>query len=202
MSAPGSSQGRPYGSQGGGSGVRRPASGGQTAAGAGPGPAPRAGAGSPAGTGPGGRSNAGNPAARGPQSGTYFDPAAPPTALFDTLAERQATGLTPIKSTQLRRFFSEIKEMYQRFQARTAGEVASERREEIYQRDFAPLFKMVRSKVSYATRPGGQSSVPRDFAAFLTSGIDQVNTADEFRLFALHFEAVVGFMYGLEKVER
>jgi CRISPR-associated protein Csm2 len=128
-----------------------------------------------------------------------FDPTRPESELFDTLAETQAEQLEKINSSQLRRFFGEIKDLYRRFNALTAGKNDQEKKD-IYRTHIEPLFKMVRSKVSYATR-AGQSKVPRSFAEFLEGGIAKVQNHEDYRRFVLHLEAVVGFMYGKGKVE-
>jgi len=130
---------------------------------------------------------------------TLFDPKRPESELFDTLAEQQADQLERINSSQLRRFFGEIKDLYRRFNALTAGKNDQEKKD-IYRTHIEPLFKMVRSKVSYATR-AGQSKVPRSFAEFLETGIAKVQNPEDYRRFVLHLEAVVGFMYGKGKVE-
>ncbi|HIQ22101.1 MAG TPA: type III-A CRISPR-associated protein Csm2 [Planctomycetes bacterium] len=129
-----------------------------------------------------------------------FDPAKPDTELFDTLAEKQAEQLE-VNSSQLRRFFGEIKDLYRRFNALASGE-AEQRRQEIYSTQIEPRFKMVRSKVAYATRAGGQTKLPERFAEFLKTGIQRVGNQEEFVRFIMHVEAVVGFMYGKGKVKQ
>ncbi|HHK41257.1 MAG TPA: type III-A CRISPR-associated protein Csm2 [Planctomycetaceae bacterium] len=129
-----------------------------------------------------------------------FDPQKSHTELLDTLAEQQAKDLSEINSNQLRRFFGEVKELYRRFESRIAGQ--PEDSEKIYRQEIEPLFKMIRSKVSYASRAGGQAKVPWDFEKFLSDGIAKVRGPDDFRLFVRHFEAVVGFLYGLDKVQK
>ena len=135
-----------------------------------------------------------------------FDPEASPTDLFDTKAEQQAKafpeGRDAVNSSQLRRFFGEVKDLYRQFEAR-AKPLDENEREQIYRQEIEPRFKMVRSKVSYASR-AGQSKVPEDFAKFLKTGIERVRPGNvqDFRHFVMHFEAVVGFMYGLGKVSK
>lgn len=126
-----------------------------------------------------------------------FDPGKPPKTLFDEDAEKQAKQMRRINASQLRRFFSELKDLHRRFEAEAA---AQPDRERIYRDRIEPQFKMLRSKVRYATRAGGQSKVPDDFAKFLSEGIRKVENAEQFRLFVMHVEAVVGFMYGEGKV--
>ena len=141
---------------------------------------------------------------RGPAIQCLFDPAKPEQELYDTLAEQQADAFPErtLKSSQLRRFFGEIKDLYRRYNALAAQSADDTAKAEIYRRDIEPLFKMIRSKVSYATRVGGQSNLNQRFADFLSQGIDKVKNHDHFRKFVMHLEAVVGFMYGKEKVSR
>jgi len=139
---------------------------------------------------------------RNPESiRVLFDPTKSEAELYDSLAEEQSKNIGKINSSQLRRFFGEIKELYRRFNSLTAGE-NDEITEKVYHEQIEPLFKMVRSKVSYATRAGGQSKLPEDFAQLLSEGISKVKTHQHFKRFVLHLEAVVGFMYGFGKVGR
>ena len=43
--------------------------------------------------------------------------------------------------------------------------------------------------------------IPETFKNFLIKNIDSINEEKEFRAFMLHFEAVVGFFYGIEGVK-
>jgi len=134
-----------------------------------------------------------------PKIQVLFDPSKPDAALFDTLAEEQAKQLE-INSSQLRRFFGEIKDLYRQFNALTAGEVAEAKKQDVYKEKVEPRFKMMRSKVSYAKRAGGQAKLPEEFAEFLGESIRKVADHRQFVRFVLHLEAVVGFMYGMRKV--
>ncbi|MFW5652926.1 MAG: type III-A CRISPR-associated protein Csm2 [Planctomycetota bacterium] len=133
----------------------------------------------------------------------YFDPSKPKVDLLDDLAEKQAEALPgDLASNQVRRFFGDIKEMYNRFQNQTRTKRPKEK-ERIYKESFAPLFKMLRSKVVYAKRAKGPlSGRSEGFADFLSHGISKVENAEQFRLFVMHLEAVVGFMYGHGKVKK
>ncbi len=128
----------------------------------------------------------------------YFDPSKSDAELFDALAEKQCNVLDKLNSNQLRRFFGEIKDLYRRYESLIAS--SPEKKKEIYHDQIEPLFKMVRSKVSYATRAGGQSKMNKDFAQMLSEGIAKVENAEQFRKFVMHLEAVVGFMYGSGRV--
>lgn len=129
-----------------------------------------------------------------------FDPAKGEVALLDELAEKQADSLEEMNSSQLRRFFGEVKEHSRRLEALAAGR-SDDEAQAIYAREIEPLFKMMRSKVAYASRMRGNSSVPASFQAFLDQGIRKVTNVGQFRLFVRHFEAVVGFLYGKGKVK-
>jgi CRISPR type III-A-associated protein Csm2 len=136
-----------------------------------------------------------------PDIQVLFDPSKGDTELFDKLAEDQAEQLQ-INSSQLRRFFGEIKDLYRQFNALTAGEGAEAKKAEVYRQKIEPRFKMIRSKVAYATRAGGQAKLPSEFAQFLQEGISKVADQQQFVRFVMHLEAVVGFMYGKDKVRK
>lgn len=95
-----------------------------------------------------------------------------------------------ITSAQLRKFYNEFKGLEKKlqFRAKTPDQ------EEAAFRGVLPLVKMVKSKVAYAS---GGNKVPRSFADWLNRNVDAINSAREFKAFLLHFEAVVGFCYGL-----
>lgn len=135
-----------------------------------------------------------------------FNPAVEDRDLYDTLAEQQAmampSGRDAINSSQLRRFFGEVKDLYRQYNALVAGKPDPAQRAEIYRRQIEPRFKLVRSKVAYANRPGGQGKIPDEFSRFLSDGIAKVRDHEQFVRFVTHFEAVVGFMYGNDRVSK
>jgi CRISPR type III-A-associated protein Csm2 len=133
------------------------------------------------------------------QQGAVAGPNHEPKELFDTLAQQQAQQLK-INSAQLRRFFEEFKDLYRRYNALTAG-LDPDEADRRYHQQIEPMFKMMRSKVSYAKRSGGQKQLPGPFADFLSDWIAKVETSQQFERFVLHLEAVVGFMYGEGKVD-
>lgn len=149
------------------------------------------------------RTGGGGQTAERPQNKgvSLFDPGKSETELLDTLAQEQADKIDKLNSTQLRRFFGDVKEQYRRFEAAAAQRGNDEEVEKLYREKYEPLFKMLRSKVAYATRAGGQSKIPPSFASFLSEGVRKVNNHREYRLFVKHFEAVVGFLYGMGKVQ-
>ncbi len=130
-----------------------------------------------------------------PPSKPLFDPAEPLDKLLNDLAEEEAKrmpdagGRDELKSSQLRRFFGDVKDLYRRWQ-----------RGQDYTTVIAPMFKMIRSKASYAWRNGRDPKIPRPFYQFLDEGVAKVKNESDFGAFVQHFEAVVGFLYGLGKV--
>ena len=107
--------------------------------------------------------------------------------LVDELAERQAKKFPypRLKSTQLRKFFGEVKDLYRRL---TQGQD--------YEKQIEPEFKMLRSKVYYAQHKVGGGGVPKSFLNFIDNGVKTVKNKEDFEKFVRHFEAVVGFWYG------
>lgn len=143
---------------------------------------------------------------RGPGSGPpprptlTFDPDKPERELFDDLAEQQARALPDINSSQLRRFFGELKDLYRRFeQARRTSPERDE--QELFASEIEPLFRMVRSKVAYAAGRPRHVALDRSYQEWFDSCIRKVRDARDFRRYILHLEAVVGFLYGTNKVK-
>ncbi len=91
-----------------------------------------------------------------------------------------------LSSAQLRRFFSEFRQLEKKVSSLGFQKVK-------------PLIKMIKSKASYAANPSNPK-IPKSFKAFLIENVDAINTEKDFEAFMLHFEAVVGFFYGIEGV--
>ena len=91
-----------------------------------------------------------------------------------------------LSSAQLRRFFSEFRQLEKKVKVMGFDKVK-------------PLIKMVKSKANYAANPSNPK-VPKTFKNFLIKNVDQINTEKDFEAFMLHFEAVVGFYYGIPGV--
>ena len=87
-------------------------------------------------------------------------------------------GLT---STQLRRFFHEIRRL-QALTGSTEEEFLKAR----------PYVKMVHSKAAYASR---NRDFPSSFYKFLSSNIEDIASREDFDKFIQYFEAVVGYFY-------
>ena len=96
-----------------------------------------------------------------------------------------------VNSAQLRRFYGDLKNLERKLDSRQqTGNEADPFLAVL------PLVKMVKSKVAYASNPRNAKGPP-SFADWLKKNIDAIETADDFKAFMLHFEAVVGFCYGL-----
>ena len=91
-----------------------------------------------------------------------------------------------LSSTQLRRFFGEFRQIEKQVNTKGFEQVK-------------PLIKMVKSKVSYAANPF-KPKIPNAFKEFLIQNVDRIQTDKDFEAFMLHFEAVVGFFYGIDGV--
>ncbi len=122
----------------------------------------------------------------------YFDPARSTAELVDELAQRQARGIRRIAATELAKFFTEIKELQR---AVSAGGAETWKQVE-------PRLRLLRSRAFYANRRIGQGhGVPREFRDFVDRSVQSVRNGEDFIKFARHFEAVVGFLYGMGSVQ-
>lgn len=122
------------------------------------------------------------------------------TKLLDTEAKKLAESFvkrnpnnphrlnarSSLSSAQLRRFFSEFRQLEKKVRSLGFDRVK-------------PLIKMIKSKASYAANPSNPK-IPSSFKDFLTTNVDAIHTEKDFEAFMLHFEAVVGFFYGIEGV--
>jgi CRISPR type III-A-associated protein Csm2 len=157
------------------------------------------------GRGGGGPSDSG-PSGQTANTQCHFDPAKSDADLFDTLAEQQANAFPnddrdKVKPSQLRRYFSELKGLYNQFRALAGAEVDEAKRQAIFAERIDARFRMLRSKIAYGKREAaGQTRGLKAFCDVLDQGINKVKNAKDFERFVLHVEAVVGFMYGNHKV--
>lgn len=92
-----------------------------------------------------------------------------------------------IKNSQLRRFFNEFKGLERRLDQQQCDQ------DEAF-KSIKPLVKMANAKVVYAQ---ARKVVPGAFVSWLQKHVQAIETANDFKAFLLHFEAVVGFCYGL-----
>jgi len=104
----------------------------------------------------------------------------------DKRGERRLDEKKSLSSSQMRRFFGEFRQLEKRVEKEGFDAVK-------------PLIKMVKSKASYAAnRPSNK--IPKNFKSFLEDNVDMIETKADFKAFILHFEAVVGFFYGIPGV--
>ena len=92
-----------------------------------------------------------------------------------------------LSSAQLRKFFNEFRQLEKKVGIEGFDKVK-------------PLIKMVKSKAAYASNPSNPK-IPRSFKNFLITNINYIEGKEDFQAFMLHFEAVVGFFYGIEGVK-
>jgi CRISPR type III-A-associated protein Csm2 len=145
-----------------------------------------------------------SPGGSQPEFEVQFHPDKQDVDLLDKHAEKQADAFPDRKlnSNQLRKYFGEIKDLYRQY---IAGSPRSdEERQARYQQSFEARFKMIRSKVAYGQRASGQAKVPREFAVMISEGIQRVRPGNhrDFERYVMHLEAVVGFLYGKDKVSK
>ncbi|MDY6853442.1 MAG: type III-A CRISPR-associated protein Csm2 [Thermodesulfobacteriota bacterium] len=88
---------------------------------------------------------------------------------------------------QLRKFFNEFRQLEKKVNTEGFNKVK-------------PLIKMVKSKASYAANPNNPK-IPIQFKEFLIDNVNRINEEKDFEAFMLHFEAVVGFFYGIEGIK-
>lgn len=132
-----------------------------------------------------------------------FDPSKDDSELFDKLAEDQAEEIPPgLKSNQLRRYFTELKGLLNQLRSLTAADPTDENKEKLFLQKINPRFRMLRSKIAYGSRQNGSAQLQPQFAEVLEQGIKKVQDAKQFERFVLHIEAVVGFLYGKDKVSK
>jgi CRISPR type III-A-associated protein Csm2 len=95
----------------------------------------------------------------------------------------------PLTSAQLRKFHLEAKTLEERIKNLKNPE-----------EDFLkirPLIKMLKSKAAYSCPNSGRDrKIPVEFREFIEQMVDSIEDVKDFRVFALCFEAVVGYFYG------
>jgi CRISPR type III-A-associated protein Csm2 len=105
--------------------------------------------------------------------------------LFTVYAPGIARDSADISTNQLRNFYDEIKAIQGRIEYDIENRVANFEREK-------PLIRMIKAKVAHARSRQGDR-IPDKFADFLNDCIDSIEDYDDFRAFALVFEAVAGY---------
>lgn len=91
-----------------------------------------------------------------------------------------------MKSSQLMRFYTDIKNLERR--------VESEGGESSFQK-FLPILKLTLAKAAYAhgRKSKGKRLIADEFKSFLDEAIKAVSDYKDFKAFCLYFEAVVGY---------
>jgi CRISPR-associated protein Csm2 len=108
-------------------------------------------------------------------------------AQFVVLYNGRADDRNSIKNSQLRKFFNDFKTLERQLDQQQGD------REEAF-KCVKPLIKMANAKVVYAK---ARKVVPDAFVTWMQKHVQAIETAKDFKAFLLHFEAVVGFCYGL-----
>ncbi len=107
----------------------------------------------------------------------------------ETLGSREANA--GVSSTQLRRFYDEVKRY----------DMILETTSEDEWKNHKPFVCMLKSKIAYSVAriksTDWNKPYYRNLSDFLSSGIDCVESAEDYHVFATLFEAVYGFYYEL-----
>ena len=126
----------------------------------------------------------------------YYENGALRPDLLDTHAESLGKSFAQkgnkVNSTQMRRFYGDVKELETRIE-REAGADIFESADASKLARYLALIRMLKSKAAYAA---GRKTVSRAFESFIVKCVDQIKTPKDFRAFVLFFEAVVGYYYG------
>ena len=93
-----------------------------------------------------------------------------------------AKGSIALKTSQLRRFYADVKTLERQWQAASDKDAAFA--------SILPMIKLLKAKSEYALI---RKVVPQSFRDWLWEHVDAIKTSKDFRAFLLHFEAVVGF---------
>lgn len=87
-----------------------------------------------------------------------------------------------VTSSQLRKFYADIKSLERKWQS-------SGHNEDSFLR-ILPMIKLLKSKSEYSYK---RKVMPENFKDWIWKHVDAVNDGESFKAFLLHFEAVVGF---------
>lgn len=106
-------------------------------------------------------------------------------------AEKIGTGKGGVQNTQMRKFYDQVLDLFQKSKNMT---------DEEFESDLLPFVKMLNSKVAYAStrNSGGGKIINKEFVDMMNSCINQVNNKKDLSTFKLFFEAVIGFHKGRE----
>jgi len=120
----------------------------------------------------------------------YFKNGQINTDLLDKDAKKEAENLynTSLTTTQLRKFFAEVKFLESKY-----NKYKKEDKEKGFL-EIKPQLLMLKSKANYAL---GRRAIPGAFKNFLVNSIDKIdNDYKNFEVFCKYFEAVIGYCYG------
>lgn len=112
--------------------------------------------------------------------------------IADKILEEPVEGKKPLSSTQLRRYYNEVKALDYRVKG---WRTLKPQEQEVKFTEILPLIKLLRAKVEYK-RNAKAGRISKSFAQFMADCIHSVNSLREFEAFVMFFEAVVGFYIG------
>lgn len=114
--------------------------------------------------------------------------------LLESEAEKQAQKFSGLNTTQLRKFFNEVKALEKKLKDNNDSD-------EYFNKNLIPLIKMLKAKVSYSLARQEKKDFQqfKDFEEFLKRNIDNIKNKQDFKFFVLHFEAVIGYYYYYNK---
>jgi len=114
--------------------------------------------------------------------------------LLESEAEKQAQKFSRLNTTQLRKFFNEVKALEKKLKDNNDSD-------EYFNKNLIPLIKMLKAKVSYSLARQEKKDFQqfKDFEEFLKRNIDNIKNKQDFKFFVLHFEAVIGYYYYYNK---
>ena len=114
--------------------------------------------------------------------------------LLESEAEQQAQKFSELNTTQLRKFFNEVKALEKRLKDNGDSD-------EYFNKNLIPLIKMLKAKVSYSLARQDKKDFQqfKYFEEFLKRNIDNIKNKQDFKFFILHFESVIGYYYYFNK---
>lgn len=101
----------------------------------------------------------------------------------DQAASKAAESFSSMNSSQLRKFYEDVKSLERQYQA-------AQNEQQLAFARILPMIKLLKAKSEYALK---RKVVPASFKDWLWENVDSINDASDFKAFLLHFEAVVGF---------
>lgn len=110
------------------------------------------------------------------------------------LGEAFARGEHHVSSTQIRRFYSDVKDLQQKIGGDLGERMKSDNPEDLQQ--YLALVKMLKAKVAYATRREAGERVSRLFKDTIDKCVDLIRMPKDFQAFALFLECIIGYYYG------